>query len=118
MKTGIEIEGLKDEADLFAAQLEVWDGLRLQVSTPLMRMRPVVGLSMHPMRLSRVDLPLPLGPAMARNSPASERKTDVIEGGYGVVVEREFAGDVFNADEWSVGAIARLFLSEGVFCSV
>ena len=70
------------------------------MSTPSMRMRPLVGLSMQPMRFSRVDLPLPLGPEMARNSPASMLEVDVIEGGYGAVVEGKSAGDLFNADEW------------------
>ena len=34
-----------------------------------MKTVPVVGVSMQPMRLSSVDLPLPEGPAIARNTP-------------------------------------------------
>ena len=51
-------------------RVEVCEESRREVSVPAMRMRPLVGLSMQPMRFSRVDLPLPLGPEMARNSPA------------------------------------------------
>src|ERR1700676_4407872 len=39
-----------------------------------MRMRPLVGLSMQPIKFRSVDLPLPLGPEMARNSPGSTRR--------------------------------------------
>jgi len=40
-------------------------------STPSMLIRPSLGVSMHPMRLSSVVLPLPDGPAIARNTPSS-----------------------------------------------
>ena len=39
-----------------------------------MKILPVVGVSMQPMRLSSVDLPLPDGPAIARNTPSSMLK--------------------------------------------
>jgi hypothetical protein len=52
-------------------------GFSLEVSTPSTRMRPEVGLSMQPIRFSRVVLPLPLGPAMARNSPAVDAQAGV-----------------------------------------
>jgi hypothetical protein len=35
---------------------------------------PEVGWSMQPIRFRRVVLPLPLGPEMARNSPAETRR--------------------------------------------
>ena len=98
---GDQVEGLKDEADLFAAEeSEVCEGLSREVSVPSMRMRPLVGLSMQPIRFSSVDLPLPLGPEMARNSPASMLEADVVEGSDGAVVKGKSAGDLVNADEW------------------
>ena len=67
---------------------------------PSIRMRPLVGLSMQPIRFSSVDLPLPLGPEMARNSPASIAEADMVEGGHRAVVEGKSAGDLLNTDKW------------------
>jgi hypothetical protein len=48
-----------------------WRSDMVSVALPAMRTRPFVGVSTQPMRLSSVVLPLPEGPAMARNSPSS-----------------------------------------------
>ena len=48
------------------------------MSTPATSIRPAVGWSSPAMSPSRVDLPLPEGPAMARNWPAgTSRETSV-----------------------------------------
>ncbi len=68
MKTGIKLKVWKTKP-IFSRRSAVRPvGLSLDVSTPSMRMRPAVGWSMQPIRFSSVDLPLPLGPAIARNS--------------------------------------------------
>ena len=67
-----QVERLEDEADGARAQVGELVG-RLRRSRPRssMQIRPLVGVSMQPIRLSSVDLPLPDGPAMARNTPGS-----------------------------------------------
>src|SRR6476661_5756338 len=60
----------------------------------------------------------PAGACDREKLPGVDLKTDVIEGGDCVVVEREFAGDVFNADK-CVGPIHRAaFPFQSVFSAL
>jgi hypothetical protein len=62
---GQKVECLKDEADGSRAQIGELVAVRPETSSSSMKILPVVGVSMQPMRLSSVDLPLPRG----RRSP-------------------------------------------------
>ena len=64
-----------------------------------MKILPVVGVSMQPMRLSSVDLPLPEGPAIARNTPSSMLERDAMQRRNHLVAEAVVLRDVFDADQ-------------------
>jgi hypothetical protein len=76
VERGHQIEQLKDKSNFSRRKSARASPFKLPVSTPSMTMRPDVGLSNVPMRLSRVDVPDPEGPTMATNSPREmERET-------------------------------------------
>ena len=70
-----------------------------EVSRPSMKILPVVGVSMQPIRLSSVDLPLPDGPAIARNTPSSMLRVTSVERRNHLVAEAVLLGDIFDADQ-------------------
>ena len=82
-QVGDQVEELEDESDLAAAQpgaarlAGLVDALAVQA-----RSRPLVGGSRPPRRFSSVDLPQPLGPVTATNSPAADREVDLPQRGH------------------------------------
>ena len=94
-------------------------GVRPEVSRPSMKILPSVGVSMQPMRLSSVDLPLPEGPAIARKTPSSMLEVHAVEGRDHLVPEPVLLRDVFDADqghrrETGRGAVAILICGFGI----
>jgi hypothetical protein len=69
-ENGNEVEGLKDEADLFPAQVGKPTGAQGSGVGAFNADAATGGPVDAADQVSSVDLPLPLGPAMARNSPA------------------------------------------------
>ncbi len=69
--TGSRLKVWKTNPIVRARRSASWSGVLPLTSWPSIEIRPVVGVSMQPMRFSSVDLPLPDGPAIARNTPSS-----------------------------------------------
>ena len=104
VKTGIRLKVWKTKPIFSRRRVEVREALRRDVSVPAMRMRPLVGLSMQPIRFSRVDLPLPLGPEIARNSPASMWRLTLSRAMTALWSRGNLRRDLINADKgvgWS-----------------
>ncbi len=54
---------------------------------------------MQPMMLSRVDFPLPEGPAIARNTPGSICERNVVQRQHGLVAETKILAHVIDLDD-------------------
>ncbi|MEO8186835.1 MAG: hypothetical protein ABI580_05655 [Burkholderiaceae bacterium] len=68
---------------------------------------PLVGVLMHPIRFNIVDLPLPDGPAIARNTPAAMPQVDVRQGLDFVSAKRILLRDMFESDDFHQGMGCR-----------
>ena len=64
-----------------------------------MKILPVVGVSMQPMRLSSVDLPLPEGPAIARKTPFLDAQVHALQRRNELIAEAILLRDIFDADQ-------------------
>ncbi len=64
-----------------------------------MKILPVVGVSMQPIRLSSVDLPLPEGPAIARKTPSSMLRVHAMQRRNELIAEAILLRDIFDADQ-------------------
>ncbi len=108
---GDEVEGLKDEADLFAAQHR---GLRRTETRGVHSVdenAAAGGLVDAPDEVQQGRFAATAGAGDGEEFASIDAEVDLVEGGYGAVVEGKSPRDLFNADEWVVGAIGRFFLS-------
>jgi hypothetical protein len=69
-----QVEALEDEAEVTAAQPGALVAVQLLHRTPRNRYSPLVGVSRQPRMFMAVDLPEPLGPITATNSPGMMRR--------------------------------------------
>src|SRR6266849_5046095 len=68
-RPGQQIETLEDKSNLLVSNQGQGLLSCSETSIPSRRYRPELGRSRHPSMFMKVDLPLPLAPMIARNSP-------------------------------------------------
>ena len=111
---GDEVEGLKDEADFFAAESGGLGGAEPGGVDSLDEDAAAGGLVDATDQVQQGGLAAAAGAGDGEEFAGIDAKVDVVEGGYGAVVEGKFAGDLFNADEWVGGSHRALLPFQGV----
>ena len=94
-----EVERLEDEADLLVADGGQFVVLHRATFLPLNSYLPVVGVSRQPSMFIMVDLPLPLGPMMARYSLRRMLERHPAQGVDGFAAHLVLLRDVLDVDD-------------------
>ena len=87
-RTGMRLKNWKTKPMLRRRRRVSSPSDRVARSSSPMRTTPLVGRSSPPMRFSSVDLPQPLGPMIATNSPVSTENETLVERGDGGLAGR------------------------------
>ena len=92
-----QLEGLKNEADFFAAKARQF---RIRQSgggnMPSTETFPTVGKSMAPAKFSSVDFPQPLRPTSVTNCPRIHVQRDSVKRAHQLAVTLVILGDIFQ----------------------
>ena len=97
---GDQIEGLKDEADFFAAQRGGLRGAESRGVDALDEDAAAGGLVDAADQVQQGGFAAAAGAGDGEEFAGIDAEADVVEGGDRAVIQGKFAGDLLNADEW------------------